>query len=596
MRVKFIIYFVLAISMLLLGRVYFLSIKSNSYYEQLSKQNYIKRFYETSVRGLIKDRNGKYLAVNHLGFSILIKPHLRNYKNTLELEKTCKTIEKYFPNYKYEKLLKKYKQNDSAYKHEFVTVVDWIAYDDFFKFYSIFNLNKNIKIKAASKRHYPYKDVAGHIIGYVNKTTKKDIIKDENAKYYNKKGKSGLEQFYNDKLRGTLGYRDVKVNSLYKEVELLNELKPSQNNDITTTIDIDLQQYIHKLMDKKAGAVIVMDVNNGEILAAGSFPEFDNNLFVTGISTKEWKKIINDFNHPFTNKLTRGLYPPGSVIKMGVALSFMEHDKRHRNFEVYCTGSLPLGQRNFRCWKEKGHKRVGFTKAIRESCDDFFYKGSLKVGINKIAHTLDKFGIGHKTGIDQPSEAYGVNPNKQWKKIKYKQPWYVGETVVSSIGQGFILVTPMQIARYTASLATSSLPTPHLLKEDYLINNTDLNITQKDLKLVQKGMYHVCNVAGGTAVNHIKSKVTVAGKTGTAQVVSIPQSEKKRMKEHELEYFKRSHAWLTTYAPYRNPKYVVTVMVEHGGHGGSAAGNMVSKIYDKLYELGYLSKKDIKRR
>ncbi len=591
MRVKFIIYFVIAISLLLLGRIYFLTIKSNSYYEQLAKQNYVKRIYQTSSRGMIKDRNGKPLAINHLGFSIAIKPHLQNKTNMIKVQNICQDIEKYFPEFKSDKLFKIYKQNDSHYKHDFVTVVDWIAYDDFFKFYTIFNVNEIVEIKLTSKRYYPYKEVAGHIIGYVNKTTKTDIKDDNIAKYYNTTGKSGLESFYDKRLRGTLGYKDIKVNSLYKEIKTLKEVSPSQNNDITTTIDIDLQQYIHKLMDKKAGAVIVMDVHNGEILAAGSFPEFDNNLFIGGISNKEWSKIINDFNHPFTNKLTRGLYPPGSVIKMGVALSFMEHEKKHRNFEVYCTGTLPLGQRNFRCWKEKGHKKTGFTKALRESCDDFFYKGSLKVGINKISKTLDKFGIGHKTGIDQPKESYGVNPNKAWKKAKYKQPWYVGETLVSAIGQGFILVTPMQIARYTAAMATSSLPRPHLLQDDALIENTKVNINKKNLKLIQKGMYHVCNVAGGTAVRYMKSaKVTIAGKTGTAQVVSIPQSEKKRMKEHELEYFKRSHAWLTTYAPYKNPKYVITIVVEHGGHGGSAAGAMTSKIYNKLYKLGYIKK------
>jgi penicillin-binding protein 2 len=590
MRIKYIIYFVIAISLLLLSRVYFLSIKSNSYYEQLSKQNYIKRSYQISQRGAIRDRNGKYLAVNHLGFSILVKPHMRSKNNIQKVKKICQDIEKYFPHFKAEKLFKKYKQNDSPYKHEFISVVDWISYDDFFKFYTIFNSYENIKIKTASKRHYPYKDIAGHIIGYVNKTNQADINKDKDAKYYPTKGKSGLEWFYDKKLRGTLGFKDIKVNSLYQEIKILNKQLPSLNNDITTTIDIELQKYIHQLMDGKAGAIIVMDIDNGEILSAGSFPEFDNNLFVGGISHSDWKKIINDFNHPFTNKLTRGLYPPGSVIKMGVALSFMKFDKRYKNFDVYCTGSLPLGKRNFRCWKEKGHKKTGFIKAISESCDDFFYKGSLKVGINNIAQTLDMFGIGHKTGIDQPYEAYGVNPNKKWKKVKYKQPWYIGETVVSSIGQGFILVTPMQIARYTASLATSSLPTPHLLKNDKLIKSTDLNISKQNLKLIQKGMYHVCNVDGGTATKYINSKVTIAGKTGTAQVIGIPQSEKKRMKEHELEYFQRSHAWLTTYAPYKNPKYVVTVVIEHGGHGGSAAGAIVSNIYDKLYSLGYIKK------
>jgi penicillin-binding protein 2 len=586
-KIKYIIYFIIAISLLLLGRIYFLSVKSNSYYEQLSKQNYIKRIYQTSPRGLIKDRNGKYLAVNRLGFSILIKPHLQNKKNIDKVKKICELISKLFPRFNSEKLLKKYKQNDSIYKHNFVSIVDWIAYDEFFKFYNILNSYKNIKIKIVSQRYYPYKEIAGHIIGYVNKINKKDIENDKDTKYYTTIGKSGLEKFYDKKLRGKLGYKDIKVNSLYQEVKVLKEYLPQENNDITTTIDIRLQEYIHKLMDKKAGAVIVMDVKNGEILSAGSFPEFDNNLFIGGISQDKWQKIINDFNHPFTNKLTRGLYPPGSVIKMAVALSFLRYDKAS-NYNVYCSGILSLGKRNFRCWKKKGHKQTTMLKAIRESCDDFFYKGSLKVGINKISKTLNIFGIGKKTGIDQPLESYGVNPNKQWKKAKYKQPWYIGETIVSSIGQGFVLVTPMQIARYTSALATSVLPTPHLLKDDSLIKNIKLNISKKDLKLIQKGMYQVCNVAGGTATKYINSKIKMAGKTGTAQVVSIPQTEKKRMKEYELEYFKRSHAWLTTYAPYKNPQFVVTVLIEHGGHGGSAAGEIVSKIYDKLYELGYI--------
>ncbi len=260
------------------------------------------------------------------------------------------------------------------------------------------------------------------------------------------------------------------------------------------------------------------------------------------------------------------------------------------NFGVYCTGELELGKRKFRCWSEKGHKYTNFTKALRESCDVFFYKGSLEIGINNIHKTLDRLGIGQKTGIDLPNESKGINPNKRWKQDNRQKPWYVGETLVASIGQCFINVTPMQIARYTGAIATNKLQVPHLLKDDKLIKSKDTKIQKKYLKIVQKGMYHVANVSRGTAKRHIKSKVTVAAKTGTAQVVGIPQSEKKRMKEHELEYFKRSQAWLTTYAPYKNPQYVVTILVEHGGHGGSAAGPMAGKIYDKLIELKYIKK------
>jgi len=325
-------------------------------------------------------------------------------------------------------------------------------------------------------------------------------------------------------------------------------------------------------------------------LAAGSFPEFDNNIFVNGISYKDWKLIQEDFNHPFTNKLTRGAYPPGSVIKMGVALSFLEN-KISPKYHVYCTGAIQLGSRSFRCWNHKGHKYTGFIKAIRESCDVFFYKGSLKVGINNIHNMLDRFGIGKKTGIDLPNELSGINPDKKWKRAKRHKPWYVGETVVASIGQGYINVTPIQIARYTGAIAVNKLQVPHLLKDDLLIKSSDINITKKYLRIVQKGMYNVANKPMGTAVHHIRSKVVVAAKTGTAQVVGIPQSEKKRMKEHELQYFKRSQAWITSYAPYKDPKYVVTILVEHGGHGGSAAGPMVGKIFNKLIELGYINEK-----
>jgi penicillin-binding protein 2 len=588
MRLKGIIYFIVAICVLLLIRVYYLSIKSNTYYEQLSVQNYIKKIYSTAPRGAILDRNGVYLAINKIGFSISVKPHLRRRKTKKDLENIFHKIEKYFPKYTYKKLYKRYKRFDSVYKHDYIKLVDYIAYDDFFKYYSIFNSNENIQINSATKRYYPFKDIAGHIIGYTGRITRKDILKDPNKKYYSTIGRSGLEKYYNDKLEGTLGIKTVKVNSVYKIVKVLDD-KKAKSFDIKTTIDIRLQKYINSIFDKEAGAVVVMNVHTGEILAASSFPEFDNNIFVNGVSHKEWNNIINNFNHPFTNKIINGKYPPGSVIKMGVALSFLEN-KINPKFKVDCKGSILVGKRNFRCWKKKGHRYTGFRKAIRESCDVFFYEGSLKIGINKIHDTLDRLGIGKKTGIDQPNESKCINPNKFWKRDKLKQPWYVGETIVSSIGQGFILVTPLQIARYTAALAINKLPTPHLLYEKSLIKNIDTKIEKRYLKIVQQGMYDVANKVHGTAVRYIKSKITVAAKTGTAQVVGIPQSEKKRMKEYQLKYFKRSHAWLTTYAPYKNPQYVVTVLVEHGGHGGSAAGKMVGEIYNKLIQLNYIKK------
>jgi penicillin-binding protein 2 len=587
LRLNLIFILIIVITVTLLSRVYFLSIKSNTYYEELSKNNYINRINKIPIRGIIEDRNGEKLAINEMGFSILIKPHLSSFRHKEQLEEIIDLIIKHFPEYEKEKLIKDYKRNDSSYNHEFIKIIDYIPYEKFFPKYTVLASKEDIKIESSTKRFYPQKEVASHVIGYVGKASKLDILNNELSSYNGIIGKNGLEKYYNTKLQGEMGYKDVKVNALNKEIEILNEKEPSIDNNIKISLDIHLQKYIQEIFTAKSGAVIVMDTNNGELLAAASFPEFDNNIFARGISVKEWNEMRNDFNHPFTNKIINGLYPPGSVIKMGVAISFLEHGIKD-NYTVNCSGSLPIGNRNFRCWKTTGHGTVNFRKAISESCDDFFYKGSLKIGINKISQTLDKFGFGQQTGVDQINEFVGINPNKEWKEKKHNQPWYVGETVITSIGQGNMLTTPLQIARYTAYVATGKLPKPHFYKANYE-EPKDLNTPFEYLDIMRKGMYDVSYAQRGTARRYINSKVTIASKTGTAQVISIPQSEKVRMKESELKYYQRSHAWITTYGPFKNPQYVVTVLVEHGGHGGEATGEITSKIYDKLHELGYIT-------
>lgn len=588
-RLNLIFILIVVVMITLLVRVYNLSIKSNTYYEELSKRNYIKKIYKVPNRGIIKDRNGKALAMNSLGFSINIEPHLRSSKKKAKLEKLISMINEHFPEFSKEKLLKEYKKLDSSYKHDFVKVVKFIPYEDFFEKYTLFNSLDSIKIEAEVKRIYPHGKNASHIIGYVGNASKQDIQRNEFSKHSGIIGKNGLEKFYNEKLQGELGFKEVKVNALNKEVEVLKEVEPSTNNDVEISIDIELQKYVQEIFQGKSGAVIIMDANTGEILTAGSYPEFDNNIFVDGISVKDWNEMRNDFNHPFTNKLINGKYPPGSIIKMGVAMSFLENGVKP-NYTVFSTGAVKIGKRNFRGWKLGGHGKVGFVRAIRVSNDEFFYEGSLRVGINKISKTLSKYGLGQKTGVDLPNEHYGTNPNKAWKQKKHKQPWYIGETVITAIGQGEMLVTPMQMARFTAFFATGKLPRPNFSKLNYE-EPTSIEYNKRHMQMMRRGMYEVMNHEKGTATNYTKSsKVTIAGKTGTAQVVSIPQSEKVRMKESELKYYHRSHAWLTTYGPYKNPKYVVTVLVEHGGHGGSAAGKIVSQIYNKLQELEYIKK------
>ncbi|MFK0439202.1 penicillin-binding protein 2, partial [Campylobacter jejuni] len=578
---------------------YYLSIKSNVYYEELAKQNAIKTEFLPPVRGQITDRNGTLLAINDLGFSISIKPYLSIKKsNKGILDKELSELTNLFPDLNASKLAEIYKRNDSYYNQDFIKVVDFIPYDEIIPHYSELNLNKTIKIDPVVKRKYPFGKLASHIIGYVGKANLQDVQENEIAKLSNYTGKSGIERYYNDILQGEKGTRVYKVNALNQEVEQLS-YTPAMSNDIELTIDIELQSYLTSLFEGNAGAAIIMNVNDGSILAAGSFPEYDLNPFVTGISFKDWDELSNSLDHPFTNKLINGYYPPGSVVKMGVGLSFLNSKNISPSTQYVCNGSIELGGRFFRCWNRSGHGPVDLKHAIKYSCDVYFYNGSLQVGIDQISETLSRIGFGAKTGVDLPSEFVGTLPSKEWKMQRYRQSWFQGDTLNTAIGQGNFLATPMQIARYTAQIAKGGEVIPHFLKSIENNNTTIENqmdenkkeiftlFEKSQLPYIRDAMYAVANEQGGTSYRYLHNlDVKVAAKTGTAQVVGFSQTDKNRVDEKQFEYYTRSHAWLTSYAPYSKPKYVVTVLLEHGGRN-ITSGATVAKIYQKMIDLGY---------
>ncbi|MBW1399494.1 penicillin-binding protein 2, partial [Campylobacter jejuni] len=570
MRMRLVVGFILLFFIFLLSRVYYLSIKSNVYYEELAKQNAIKTEFLPPVRGQITDRNGTLLAINDLGFSISIKPYLSIKKsNKGILDKELSELTNLFPDLNASKLAEIYKRNDSYYNQDFIKVVDFIPYDEIIPHYSELNLNKTIKIDPVVKRKYPFGKLASHIIGYVGKANLQDVQENEIAKLSNYTGKSGIERYYNDILQGEKGTRVYKVNALNQEVEQLS-YTPAMSNDIELTIDIELQSYLTSLFEGNAGAAIIMNVNDGSILAAGSFPEYDLNPFVTGISFKDWDELSNSLDHPFTNKLINGYYPPGSVVKMGVGLSFLNSKNISPSTQYVCNGSIELGGRFFRCWNRSGHGPVDLKHAIKYSCDVYFYNGSLQVGIDQISETLSRIGFGAKTGVDLPSEFVGTLPSKEWKMQRYRQSWFQGDTLNTAIGQGNFLATPMQIARYTAQIAKGGEVIPHFLKSIENNNTTIENqmdenkkeiftlFEKSQLPYIRDAMYAVANEQGGTSYRYLHNlDVKVAAKTGTAQVVGFSQTDKNRVDEKQFEYYTRSHAWLTSYAPYSKPKYVV---------------------------------------
>jgi len=594
MKNKFILIVFTLLWITILVRVFYLAVHSNKYYSRLSYNNTIKTIKIAPVRGEILDRNNVAVVINQLGFKIQLKPHLRSKKMKDTFEKEVDNLVTLLPKLNKKDIIKRYKKKDSYYNHNYIDVVDFISYKDIMPVYTLLNLRKNVKIISSPKRYYPYGKVGSHILGYVSRANEKDIKNNPLVRLIGSTGKTGVEKYYNSYLEGKAGERKVKINANNQIIEELSNKKPYENNKLVLNIDIKLEKYIAKEFHHRAGAVIVMNVD-GSILAALSFPEYDLNIFANGISYAMYDKLSNSLNHPFTNKLIHGLYPPGSSVKTGLGLIYIT-TKVNSKWNVTCTGSMPLGKRIFRCWKKRGHGRTNITKAIRESCDDYFYKGSLLVGIKTMSEGLKRYGLGEKTGIDLPNEFIGVVPSRAWKRKKYNKPWYIGETVNTSIGQGDFLVTPMQMAVYTALIATGKKPTPHIAKslagKVILPNYTDVLTAneKKKLPIIQKAMYEVCNYPSGTATHYVSSKVVIAGKTGTAQVVRISQNIKKRIHEYDMKYYSRSHAWFTTYGPYKNPQYVVLAMVEHGGHGGHAAGKLVSHIYNWLLENKYIKK------
>ena len=581
-------------------RLYHISIKSNYYYEELAKENIERKEFIKPVRGEITDIHGNLLAMNQIGFSISVMPHLK--EGSERLQAVGDALLESFPDLNLSVLYKVYKKHSSPYNHKFIKVVDFIPYADMMKAYARLSLIPEIRIEAETKRYYPYGRYVAHVIGYTGRSNKKENALDEVVDVVGKVGKSGLERYYNHILQGELGYVVNKVTATNKAIEILAKVPPKDNKNLVLNIDIDLQQMIYEYFAKmkETGVAIVMRTT-GEIVAAVSYPAYDPNLFVGGISFKDWRALQEDLDHPFTNKITHGTYPPGSSIKMGMALAFDKAIPGILEHSEYCKGYMTIGKskHKFRCWKKYGHGTVPIRKAIRESCDVFFYKKSLQVGIDAMAKNLRSFGLGVKTGVDLPREYNGVIPDKAWKMRRFKQPWFKGETVIAAIGQGYDAVTPLQVARYTSLIATGNLVTPHIAKTvdgkplKPVIKKIDFN--PYAILQIRQGMYDVCNSKKGTAYRAMHDlPVVVAGKTGTSQVTSIPQSTIHRLKESQLEYYHRSHAWITTYAPYEDPQFVVTVLVEHGGHGGSTSGPMAADIYRWLYNHHYFKEESQK--
>ncbi len=599
-RYKIALGFIGAVFFIIVARFYYLAILKHEYFLNLSLNNIIRTEMQVPARGQILDRNNKPLAVNELGYAIALSPYLGRKKSSEALDNEIARIVAHFPEFDADELKESYLAQYSAYNHSYITIIKYISYEEMLKNYTSLSQSDNLRILNATKRHYPNDTMASHIIGYIGAANQQEIYDNEMAKYTGLVGKMGIERYYNDFLQGKLGYVKTKVDVLNRNVAILEEVGANKRYDMNLALDIDLQRHLDSLFEGKAGATIVMDATNGEILAAGSYPEYNLNDFVNGMNEEQWSAIRDSPATPLLNKMTNGAYPPGSVIKMGLALSFLEYGDIDEHTVIETPPFVEIGGVKFRDWSPS-HGSADLIKALRRSVDVYFYRLSYKIGIENMAKTLKTMGFGQKTGIDIMGESRGILPTPYWKLGVRGEPWRIGDTINASIGQGLFLATPMQIARYTALIATGYLPTPRFAQK---LGDESATIPAKDvlsefqkskLNALRLGMYQVCNADDGTArYTGMSARVTMACKTGTAQVVGIPKDILQRIPEREMEYYHRSHGWITAFMPYKNPKYVITIIVEHGGGGSSSAGPILASLANKLKELGYFKEVGVK--
>ncbi len=582
---------------ILVARMIHLQVVQHDAFSTLSQNN---RFQLTPVppnRGLIFDRNGVVLAENRPAFHLKVTPsEVSSLDRTLsELVEVINIRETDIDRFKL--ALKRYRA--------FEAIPLRLNLSE--KEAAHFAVNRHrfpgVDIAAPLTRYYPFGAMTSHLLGYVGRIDEEDLEKLDEANYRGTShiGKLGIEQANEGNLHGEVGYKQREVNVEGREIHAQVEQAPIPGDDLQLNIDIRLQLVAERALGDKTGAVVAIDPNNGAVLVFVSKPSFDPHLFVNGISSSDYQALRNDPSQPLFNRALRGQYPPGSTIKPALALAALENEIEFAKDTIRCRGyfKLPKDKRKYRDWKKHGHGKVDIHKSVVESCDVYFYELAHRMGIDELSQSLGLFGLGQPTGIDIFGEKPGLLPSREWKRKKYSMPWFPGETINSAIGQGYMLMTPLQLVQMSAALATAKLFEPqlvaaHLPKKAPLqkippVLKLELPIReQENWSKIRQSMRDVVHTDKGTARGSSwGAKYEFAGKTGTAQVISIAQDEEYD-EENIAEQF-RDHALFIAYTPIEKPEIAVAVLVEHGGHGSSAAAPVARKVFDE-----YMKNYDVK--
>ncbi|EHR1280831.1 penicillin-binding protein 2 [Vibrio parahaemolyticus] len=584
---------------LLVANMYNIQVNQFQDYQTRSNDNRIKVVPIAPNRGLIYDRNGVLLAENRPVFNLELTP-----EKTKDIDATIQelqTILEITP----EQIERFHRERKRTRRFKSVPLLTQLNE----KQVAVFSVNQyrfpGVEISATLKRYYPYGEVLTHVIGYVSRINDRDMQrlireeKDANYQATRDIGKLGIEKYYEDLLHGTAGYQEVEVNSRGRVIRTLKYVPPVPGKDIVLNLDINLQLYVHQLLDGRRGSAIVLDPRDNGVLAMVSSPSYDPNAFVHGISGKAYRDLLNDKNRPLVNRTTLGIYPPASTIKPFMAVAALQEGvitpNTTRNDPGYWR--IPNSDtRPFRDWLRWGHGRVDVIKSIEESVDTFYYQIAYDLGIDRISNWMMMFGFGDYTGIDIYEESKANMPTRDWKMSRHKTPWYKGDTIPVGIGQGYWTATPMQIAKATSVLVNNgAVSAPHLLKStidngdnfeeqetsEYVTYPPIQNVPEKYWDIAKEGMRRVNHGTRGTARRSFYNmSYQTAGKSGTAQVFGLGENEE--YNADEIAEHLRDHALFTGFAPFDDPKVIVTLVLENAGGGSSNGGPMARKIFDRV--------------
>lgn len=573
------------LSAALIVRLIYLQVVGHEHYASLAKENSVKIMPLVPTRGIIYDRNGKVLADNTPSYSLdLIPEQISDMDDTLQRLQKLLDI----PPDKidlFEKQRKRQKRFTSS------SLLLNMSDDELAKFAVVRPYFPGVDIRTHLVRHYPYGDLAAHVIGYVGRINEAEMKDLPMAEYRGSThiGKLGIESSYEQILHGKTGYAEIETNVQARSLNTLSENNPEPGANLHLTLDIDLQKTAFDALEGYNGAVVAIDIKTGGVLVFASRPGFDPNPFVVGISNDAYKALSQSNDQPLYNRALRGLYPPGSTIKPFIALAGLEYEAISAPQKLFCPGSyqIPGTTHKYRDWRKGGHGSVNMNQAITQSCDVYFYRLAGLLGIDRMHAFLQQFGFGEKTGIDLSGEKSGLVPSRQWKQEHKNRDWALGETLITGIGQGFLQVTPLQLARATATLANrGNTVMPFLVDKIVSPNGTQapprparqtIPLHSANIYSVIEGMVNVVHSDRGTA----KSigwgiPYQIAGKTGTAQVFNIKQNAK--YNENAIDFKLRDHALFIAFAPVDDPQIAVAVVAENGGHGGSIAAPMAAKV------------------